>query len=118
MFARLVAILAALAITVMTTVAPVHAARMGGEPDLAMHAGTQMHAKAGGETPCDQKPACGSTDTTSCEMLCAGLAPFVASPDATQGRGFLPGGYDLPPDAIIAHRVPELGQRPPNPRFL
>ena len=42
MFARLVTMLAVLAIAVMTTVTSAHAARMSAEPDHAVHVGEMM----------------------------------------------------------------------------
>lgn len=118
MIARLVAILAALAIIVMTTVVPVHAARMHGEADHTMQVGAEMHAEAGREAPCDDKSPCGSTDKASCEMLCTGISPFIVAAEVAQGCEFLPAGHDIPHGAINAHRVPEVGQRPPNPPSL
>ncbi|QLH15222.1 hypothetical protein HYQ43_13435 [Paracoccus pantotrophus] len=117
MFARLVTMLAVLAVAVMTTVTFAHAARMSTEQDHAAHVGEMMHDTASSEHSCDRDHHCGSVDAGSCELLCAGLSVVVTSSEGTE-QGYLPASHDLPSDAIDTSRAPGLNERPPKLRLL
>ncbi|MCX2698924.1 MULTISPECIES: hypothetical protein [Brucella/Ochrobactrum group] len=118
MFSRLVTMLAVLAIAVMTTVTSAHAARLSAEPDHSMHVGEMMQVAAGSEHSCDGEQHCGSIDTGSCELLCAGLSVFLTSPSDSSGSDYAPASHDLPTGAVLAGRAPGLNERPPKHRLL
>lgn len=110
--------LAVLAIAVMTTVTSAHAARLSAEPDHSVHVGEMMQVAAGGEHSCDGEQHCGSIDTGSCELLCAGLSVFLTSPSDSSGSDYAPASHDLPTGAVLAGRAPGLNERPPKHRLL
>ena len=118
MFSRLVTMLAVLAIAVMTTVTSAHAARLSAEPDHSMHVGEMMQVAAGSEHSCDGEQHCGSIDTGSCELLCAGLSVFLTSPSDSSGSDYAPASHDLPAAENVASRAPGLNERPPKLRLL
>ena len=118
MFSRLVTMLAVLAIAVMTTVTSAHAARLSAEPDHSVHVGEMMQVAAGSDRSCDGEQHCGSIDTGSCELLCAGLSVFLTLPGEGSGSDYGPVSHALPADAILASRAPGLNERPPKLRLL
>ncbi|WP_118132970.1 hypothetical protein [Oceanicella sp. SM1341] len=119
MLARILNILAALAIAVVTTIGAAHAARMGGlQADHAFHHGETMHASPGGHPPCDGGEDHGSTDAGLCEFACAGLSFLLTMPAVEAGRAFRPAGHGLPPGAARSGRSPGLNERPPQLRLL
>jgi hypothetical protein len=118
MFSRLVTMLAVLAIAFMTTVTSAHAARLSAEPDHSVHVGEMMQVAAGSEHSCDGEQHCGSIDTGSCELLCAGLSVFLTSPSDSSGSDYAPASHDLPTGAVLAGRAPGLNERPPKDRLL
>ena len=118
MFSRLVTMLAVLAIAVMTTVTSAHAARLSAEPDHSVHVGEMMQVAAGSEHSCDGEQHCGSIDTGSCELLCAGLSVFLTSPSDSSGSDYAPASHDLPTGAVLAGRAPGLNERPPKHHLL
>lgn len=126
MIARLVAMLAILAIAVVTTVAPAHAARMGmgSGMDRAMHVGDATHvgdamrsADSAG-LACDAGQPCGSADAGMCGFACTALSAILTSPGGPAGQVHGPVSHGLPADATHASRVPGLNERPPQPRLL
>lgn len=118
MFSRLVTMLAVLAIAVMTTMTSAHAARLSAEPDHSVHVGEMMQVAAGSEHSCDGEQHCGSIDTGSCELLCAGLSVFLTLPGEGSVSDYGPVSHALPADAILASRAPGLNERPPKLRLL
>ena len=118
MFSRLVTMLAVLAIAVMTTVTSAHAAGLSAEPDHSVHVGEMMQVAAGSEHSCDGEQHCGSIDTGSCELLCAGLSVFLTSPSDSSGSDYAPASHDLPAAENVASRAPGLNERPPKLRLL
>ena len=118
MLERVVTMLAILAITVVTTVTSAHAARLSAEPDHSVHVGEMMQVAAGSEHSCDGEQHCGSIDTGSCELLCAGLSVFLTSPSDSSGSDYAPASHDLPTGAVLAGRAPGLNERPPKHRLL
>ena len=118
MFSRLVTMLAVLAIAVMTTVTSAHAARLSAEPDHSVHVGEMMQVAAGSEHSCDGEQHCGSIDTGSCELLCAGLSVFLTSPSEGSGGDYAPVSHDLPTAENVPSRAPGLNERRPKLRLL
>ena len=118
MFARLVTMLAVLAIAVMTTATSAHAARLSAEPDHSVHVGEMMQVAAGSENPCDGDQHCGSGDAEACELLCVGFSVFLTSPSEGSGSDYAPASHDLPTGAVRASRAPGLNERPPTLRLL
>lgn len=119
MFARVVSMLAIVAVTVMTMVFSAHAARMSIMPDQAVHVNKMMNSAAGAEPACSSEH-CGSSDidTGTCELVCIGFSLFLISPSGGSGSQYTPTTYVLPPDASISGRAPGLNERPPKIRFL
>jgi len=119
MFARVVSMLAIVAVAVMTMVLSAHAARMSITPDQAVHVNEMMNSAAGIEPACSREH-CGSADMDAgtCELVCAGFSHFLISPSSDSGNQYPPTIYVLPPDAIIAGRALGLKERPPKIRLL
>lgn len=117
MFARLVTMLAILAIAVMTTVTSAHAAGLSAEPDHAVHVSEMMQAM-NSEHSCDHEQPCASAQVGACEVLCAGLSVFVPSPGGEALRDYGLANQDLPSATIPASRAPDLNKRPPKLRLL
>lgn len=118
MFARLVTMLAVLAIAVMTTVTSAHAARLSAGPDHWVDAGETMQFAADSENPCAGNQHCGSGDDGACELLCAGLSAFLTSPGEGSGRDYASGNHNLPISTIVASRGHGLNERPPRHHLL
>ena len=118
MFSRLVAMLAVLAIAVMTTVTSAHATGLSTEPDHAAHVSEMMQVAGGSEHSCDGDRHCGSIDAKSCELLCIGLSVFLTSPSESSGSDYAPASHDLPTGAVLASRAHGLNERPPKLRLL
>ncbi|MCF3972330.1 hypothetical protein [Paracoccus salsus] len=118
MLTRVIALLAIVAITVLTTTVSGHAARMNGEPAHAVPVGEMMHGADGGERSCDTGPRCGSTDAAMCEFVCAGLSAILTSPGGECGHVFGSASHDLPSEAIHVCHAPGLNERPPKLRLL
>lgn len=117
MLARVVTMLALLAIAVVTTASAAHAARMSVVPDHAAHAGEMMQG-AGSATPaCDGHHPCGSANDGLCAFLCAGLSVFPTVPGVGAGQAFGPAGHGIPAAEAIASRVPDLSEHPPRLRL-
>jgi hypothetical protein len=120
MIARLVTLLAILAIAVVTTGTAAHVARMGvsAAEDHAAHAGGMPYAPVVAETPCHTDEHHGSAEAEICETVCAGLSAFLTSPDGEAGRVHGPVSHDAPHVAIRVGRAPDLNERPPKLRLL
>lgn len=120
MFARLVTMLAILAITVVTTVSSAHATpmSMNSGADHAMHVADMMHAPVIADLGCDAGEHCRSADTEMCEFVCAGLAPFLTSAGGEAGHAHGTVSHDVPSEAIHVSRAPGLNERPPKLRLL
>ena len=120
MIARLVTMLAILAITVVTTVAPVHAARMNMKfsPEHAIHVGEMMHSPGLAQPVCEGEQHCGSADAEMCEFVCAGLSAFLTSAGEEAGHAYGAASHDVPSAAIHVSRAPGLNERPPKLRLL
>lgn len=117
MFARLVTMLAILAIAVMTTMTFAHAAGLSAEPDHAVHVSEMMQAM-NSEHSCDHEQPCASAQVGACEVLCAGLSVFVPSPGGEALRDYGLANQDLPSATIPASRAPGLNKRPPKLHLL
>lgn len=117
MFARLVTMLAMLAIAVMTTATSAHAAGLSAESDHAVHVSEMMQAP-GGEHSCEHEQPCASAQAGACEVLCAGLSVFVLSTGGEAVRRYGLANHDLPSATIPASRAPGLNERPPKLRLL
>lgn len=117
MLARLVTLLAMLAIAVMTTVTTAHAAGLSAEPDHAVHVSEMIQA-AESEHSCEHEQRCASAHAGACEVLCAGLSVFAPSPGGEAVRGYGLANQDLPSATIPAGRAPGLNERPPKLRLV
>jgi|GEM_PF-1378133 len=90
MFGRFVSMLAMLAIAVVTTMTPAHAARMSAGLDQAVHVSEMMHVIDDGERSCADELHCGAADTDMCKFVCAGFTAFLPFPSAETGQENLP----------------------------
>lgn len=116
MLARLVTLLAMLAIVVMTTVTAAHAVRMTAGAGHAMHVDEMTDVLPA--MPCDHDAPCGAVDDTMCELVRVGLTAVLISPGTTAGRGLAGTIHDFPPDTSHVGRAPGLTERPPQFRLL
>lgn len=119
MIARLVTMLAILAIAVVTTVSSAHAARMSlsSGPDHATHVGDITHSAEVADLGCDAGQHCESADAEMCEFVCAGLSAFLTSPGGDAGEVHGAAGHGFPSEAIHVSRAPGLNERPPKHRL-
>ena len=119
MFARVLTMLAILAIAVVTTIGAAHAARMGGmQADQAAQPGSMMHASADTHPPCEGSEHCGPADAAMCEFVCAGLSVFLTMPGVEAGHAFGFADHDFSAEASHISRAPGLNERPPKLRLL
>jgi len=120
MIARLITMLAVLAITLVTTVVSTHAARigMGMGSDHMAHAVEMMHSSDVANAACDTEQPCGSADAEKCKFVCTGFSAFLTSTGGQAGRAYGPVSHDLPSDAIHVSRAPGLNKRPPELHLL
>ncbi|MFC3571646.1 hypothetical protein [Paracoccus sp. TOH] len=119
MTARLVSLLFIIAITVVTTVASAHAARMVAlDPAPATHATGMMHASDGANPDCKADGHCGSGDAEICELVCAGLAAIITSRTGAADHAWEPTRRVFPVEETHVSRAPGLNERPPKPRLL
>lgn len=120
MIARLVSLLAILAIAVMTTATLGHAALMNmtGGSNHATHAGDMMHESREVHTACDCEEHCGPAEAGMCDFACAGVSVCLASPEADTERGYGPDNHVHPGEVRHVGHAPGLNERPPKPRLL
>lgn len=118
MIRRLATLLAILAITVVTSLASAHAARMSSGVDRDSHVAGMVHSSDIAERTCDAGQHCGAADAGMCEFVCAGLSAFLISPTGESGRAHGPARHDLPSEASPVSRAPGLNERPPKLRLL
>jgi len=118
MFGRFVTMLTMLAITVVTTMTPAHAARMSAGLDQAVHVSEMMHVTDDVERSCTDRLHCGAADTSMCEFVCAGFTAFLPFPSAETGQEYVPSRHVFPPETCNVGRAPGLNERPPKLRLL
>ena len=116
MFARVVIMLAVLAIAVVTTVSSAHATSMSIGADHAAHAGEVMQASSHSEPSCGSGQDCNSINS-ECDFVCAGVSFFLMSPGGNAGLEYGTASHYLPLRASHASRVPALNERPPKLRL-
>lgn len=120
MLSRLLTLLAILAVSLVTTLATAHAARMsiGCASEHTIHAVEMKGSAVGADVGCDSAHPCGSADAAMCKSVCAGLL-VIATPPREQVE-HAPGAdrHDVRPEAIPVGRVPEGTDRPPKSRLL
>ncbi|OSP53778.1 hypothetical protein [Pseudoruegeria sp. SK021] len=118
MFARVTTMFAIFALTVITTVASAHAARMGVMPDQAMHVSAMTSASDNNEFSCVGEQHCGSTDAGICDFVCTGFSVFLTSSGQQAAQDFGPVSHDIPAGVIHAGWAPGLDERPPKLSLL
>jgi hypothetical protein len=118
MIRRLVTVLAMLALTVVTTLASAHAARMSSDADQQSHVAGMMHSSDIAERSCDAGQPCGAADAGMCEFVCAGLSAVLTSPSGESGPAYGPASHDFQTEASHVSRAPGLNERPPKLRLL
>ncbi|SDD88328.1 hypothetical protein SAMN04488239_111112 [Ruegeria marina] len=117
MFARAIILLALLAVVLLTTVAPSHAASMSAEAKHAFHADVMIHMEAGDAHDCAGEAACGEADAGLCVFVCAGLTAFAPVPVAEAARSADPSRHQFPSGTSVESRSPDLNERPPASRL-
>lgn len=117
MAARLVALIVALAFTVLTVVSPAHHARMGisSGAEVAALLADMGHAS---ERACDDGQDCETGDGGVCAFVCAALSAVPILPGAEAGLAHGRDGHDLLAEAMHPGRAPGLNERPPKHRLL
>ncbi|MCT2541188.1 hypothetical protein [Sedimentimonas flavescens] len=115
MLSRLVTILAVLAITVVTSVVPTHAARMAIStgPDYVASVGQALDAPEGAELACQGRAHCAPADSEICTFVCANASVFLAPAETNTLRAHDPVGHLFPAEADHADIAPALAERPP-----
>lgn len=119
MFARVLSMLAILAIAVVTTLGAAHAARMVGmQGNHAMFPIAMMEAATDSHPCCDDTRQHGSGHDGLCEFVCASLPAVLATPAGEAATAFAPARHDHPPEPIHLGHAPGLNERPPKLRLL
>jgi hypothetical protein len=118
MLTRAFSLLALLAIVVVTTLAPAHAARMSAASDHETHAEMMMHAAAVDAESCHDQQACSDADAASCEVVCAGLTVFPALQNGEDEQDVAPFRHDTTSGTFFAGLSPGLNERPPKSRLF
>jgi hypothetical protein len=118
MLTRVVTMLAILAIAVVTSLTPSHAARVSAVPDHAVHVAEMMQAPQGGEASCAGDQHCGPADAEMCKFICMGLSVFLPSPSGDAYHSCSRVSHDRPSAEHHASRAPGLNERPPKLRLL
>lgn len=118
MFARAITLLAVLAVVLLTTVAPSHAASMSAGANHAFHADLMTHTEVGDAHGCAGQHACDEPDAEICEFVCAGLTAFALMSDTEAAQPVDPSRHQFPSGASVESRSPDLNERPPKPCLL
>lgn len=118
MFARVITMLAIFALTVITTVASAHAARMSAVPEQTTRFGEMTYASGNKELSCDGEQHCGSADAGMCDFVCTGLSAFLTSPGEQAAHEYGPASHDTASRVVRAGRAPGIDERPPKLRLL
>ncbi|GLK64436.1 hypothetical protein GCM10017635_19070 [Paracoccus kondratievae] len=118
MFSRLVAMLAITVLAAMSAATPAHAARLGAEPDHAIHVSEMMQVADCNQAPCHGEKHRSPIDPGGCELLCTGLSALLAPVAEGTGRDVLRNRHALPLGTTGAGQTPALNEPPPKPRLL
>ncbi|WP_203566219.1 hypothetical protein [Aurantimonas aggregata] len=110
-------VLAMLAIAVVTTMTPAHAARIIAGLDHAIHVSETMHVTDDGGRSCADQLHCGAAGTGMCEFVCASFTAFLQFPSAEIEQEYVPSRCVFTPEASVG-RAPGLNERPPKLRLL
>lgn len=107
MVARVITLLAILAIAVVTTGTSAHAARMSMSSghDHAAHLGEMLPSPEVTEAACEDELPCGSADAGMCALVCAGLSALLVSPSADNEQVHGTAGHRVPQEASHVSRV-------------
>ncbi len=118
MIDRFVTMLAMLAIAVVTTMTPAHAARMNAGLEPAVHVSEMNYVADFGERSCADQLHCVAADAGMCDFVCAGLTAFLAFPCAGNGEEYVPSRLVFRPDASNVGGAPGVNERPPKLHLL
>jgi len=117
MIHRLVSLLAALAIAVVTTAAFAHVARMSDVPDLGRHAVEMVQAEDIGSMACGGNQHCGAAMAGFCAFASVGLTGIVKPPDAQADLACHAIRHSAPTGMVLSGAVPAQAERPPQTRL-
>lgn len=118
MFARVITMLAILAVTVIATVASAHAAQMNVVADHSVHTGEMIYAPASNQPFCDGERHCETADAGICAFVCVGLPALLTSQGEQAGREYASAGHSRPSRVVHAGRAHGMDERPPKLRLL
>jgi len=113
MIHRLVTVLAALAIAVVSTVALAHAAQMSDVPDFGMHAVEMVQVEAIGAISCGGDQHCGAAMAGFCAFASVGLTGIVVPHDAQADLACHSIRQAVPTGMVLSGAVPAQAERPP-----
>ncbi|MDP2740229.1 MAG: hypothetical protein Q8O82_16355 [Pseudorhodobacter sp.] len=118
MIHRLVTLLAALAIAVISTAALAHAAQMSDVPDFGVHAVEMVQAEGNGAVSCGGHQHCGAAMAGFCAFASVGLTAIVVPPDAQPDFACHSIRQAVPTGMALSGAVPARAERPPKPHPL
>ena len=113
MIHRLVTLLAALAIAVISTAALAHAAQMSDVPDFGVHAVGMVQAEDIGAMSCGGDQHCGSAMGGLCAFASVGLTGIVTPPDVQADFACHSIRHTGPTGMVLSGAVPARAERPP-----
>jgi hypothetical protein len=119
MVARILTLLLALSVALVTAAGAAHAARMAGMPsDHAMHLAEMTEAMPDAHAPCAGDQHCGGSHGAICDFVCTGLSVVLtlSGPVGTDAVG--PVRHDLASATCLTGLSPDLTERPPKLRLL
>lgn len=118
MVARVLTLLAVLAVVLAATVTPSHAVAMSAGAHHAHHPEMATGAMAGHTQHCLTHHDCGEADAGACAFVCAGLMSFVQPPDAGFARWIDPFHTAFSSGPRVESRTLQVTERPPKLRLL
>lgn len=120
MLNRFVAILAMLAVTLVTTAASAHAARMNMSDgsDHMMQAGGMMHSVSLAQPDDQGEQDSDLADVAMCDFVCSGISIGLAPPVVGAALAYRPAPFDLSMSEILVGQSPDLKGHPPKLRLL
>lgn len=118
MIHRLVTLLAALAIAVVSTAALAHAAQMSDVPDFGVNAVEMMQAEDSGAMSCGGDQHCGAAMAGFCAFASVGLTGIVVLHDAQADFACHAIRHTVPTGMALSGAVPAQAERPPQARLV
>ncbi len=118
MFARILNVLALIAVVLVSTAAGAHAARMDAGSPHARHSDEMVQRTVVAEHHCSDEHECTAALADLCAVVCAGLAALPATSGAEPGRPSIASRRPDFSQMLFAGQSPDLNERPPKTRLL